>query len=58
MVLKLIFKYVAVKKVLIFKIFFLKLRSIYCLKNFEIIEDKFLKNCVNMAEALSDFREN
>ena len=46
-------------KFLILKNFLFKTKiDIYCLKIFEKIEDKFLKNCVNMAEALSDFREN
>ena len=41
------------------KIFELKTKSdLYCLKIFEKIEDKFRKNCVIMAETLSDFREN
>ena len=43
-VLKLLFKYLAIKKFLIFKIFLFKIKiDKYCLKFFEKIEDKFLK---------------
>ena len=58
---KLIFNYVAIIKFLIFKIFLFNTKiNLYWLKNFEKkqIEDKFRKNCVNMAKPLSDFREN
>ena len=46
------------KKFLIFKNVLYKSKiDLYCLKIFEKIEDKFRKNCVSVAEALSDFRE-
>ena len=32
--------------------------DLFCLKSFDKIIDKFRQNCVNIAEALSDFREN
>ena len=38
--------------------FFFKTKiDLYCLKIFEKIEDKFRKNCVNMAEALSNLEK-
>ena len=56
---KLVFNYVAIKKHdWSLKLFLLKTKiDLYCLKIFEKIEDKFRKNCVNMAEALSNLRK-
>ena len=45
---------ISIKNVLLFKT---KI-DLYCLKHFEKCKINLEKNCVNMAEALSDFREN